>query len=181
MSRIWRYVLKSDAGYAPCIDDGILTLCTCKPGIRMSAVRGDWVMGFIPKRLGIGRVAWVGCVKEVLPMGDYELRFRGRRDVIYSRIGWYPDGREELEHYGGSYHNSAKAMTRDARGRNALVFEPFWYWGKDAPLAPKGLAELAHYYVGQTTRNTTPETIERLQKWVSQWEPGVHGAPRDAA
>lgn len=180
MKRVWRYVLATDRGYAPCIDDGLLTLCTCKPKIRAGAKVGDWVIGFMPKKLGIGRVAWAGCVSEILSMGEYRERYAGRRDAIYRRVGWHPDGREDLKHYGGSYHNSPKEIARDLRGRRALIFDPFWYWGGDAPVAVPAVKALAHYHVGQTTKGSTPETIKRLRAWLSRWPPGIHGAPRGA-
>jgi hypothetical protein len=179
MSRIWRYVLATDRGYAPCVDEGVLTLCTCKPRIRSGAAVGDWVIGFMPKRFGAGRVAWAGCVREILSLGDYGEQYAGRRDAIYRRTGWHPDGREDLEHYGGSYHNSAKSIATDVRGRCALIFDPFWYWGKNAPEAPQKLAKLAHYYIGESTRSSTRTAIEQLRVWLSGWRPGVHGTPRD--
>lgn len=180
MSRIWRYVLAHDSGFAPCVDDGLLTLCTCKPRIRADANVGDWVVGFIPKRFGIGRVAWAGCVREILSLGDYGERYTGRLDAIYRRIGWHADGREDLEHYGGPYHDSPQAIATDMRGRHALLFEPFWYWGAESPVAPPEVAELAYYYVGQTTKGSSPETIDRLHDWLCGWFPGIHGAPREA-
>lgn len=180
MSRIWRYVLANDSGRAPCVDGGVLTLCTCKPRIRAGAAVGDWVIGFMPKRFGRGRVAWAGRVREILLMGDYGERYAGRRDTIYRRVGWYADGREDLAHDGGPYHDSPKSITTDLRGRHALIFDPFWYWGRNAPEATPEVADLAHFYVGQTTKGSTPEAINRLRSWLSAWPPGVHGAPRDA-
>lgn len=180
MSRIWRYVLAHDVGFAPCVDDGVLTLCTCKPTIRAGASVGDWVIGFMPKRFGIGRVAWAGCVSKILSMGDYGERFAGRRDAIYRRVGLQADGRECLEHCGGLAHNSREAMASDRRGRRVLFFDPFWYWGHKAPVAPPVVAGLAHYYVGQTTRGSTSDAIERLRDWLGGWPAGIHGLPNDS-
>jgi hypothetical protein len=180
LSRIWRYVLAQDYGLAPCIDDGLLTLCTCKPKIRSGAEVGDWVIAFMPKDFGVGRVAWAGCVNDNPSMGDYGAQYAGRADAIYRRVGWFADGREELEHYGGPYHNSSTQIDKDRRGRRALIFGPSWYWGGEAPVAPPELAELAHYYVGQTTKGSTPKAIECLRDWLSRWPVGIHGAPRDA-
>jgi hypothetical protein len=41
MIRIFRYILKNDSGMAPCIDNGLVSLATCKPKIRASAQHGD--------------------------------------------------------------------------------------------------------------------------------------------
>jgi Nucleotide modification associated domain 2 len=56
-ARIWRYVLAHDSGMAPCPQDSKLTLSCCKPTIRKNARVGDWVIGFMPKKYGIGQVA----------------------------------------------------------------------------------------------------------------------------
>jgi hypothetical protein len=114
-------------------------------------------------------------------MGDYEAQYAGRHDAIYRRVGWFADGREKLEHYGGPFHNTTEQMEKDRRGRRALLFGPFWYWGGKGLVAPPEIAELAHYYVGQTTSNSTPEAIRCLREWLSLWPVGIHGAPRDAA
>jgi hypothetical protein len=66
-------------------------------------------------------------------------------------------------------------MATDVGGRNALIFDPFWYWGANAPEAPPELASLAHYYVGQTTKGSTSEVINRLRGWLSGWPPGIYG------
>ena len=47
----------------------MLSLCICKPFIRLGAQVGDWVIGFMPKRFGCPSVVWAGRVSEVLPIG----------------------------------------------------------------------------------------------------------------
>ena len=37
LARFYRYVLVSDDGVAPCVDNNLLTLATCKPLIRRTA------------------------------------------------------------------------------------------------------------------------------------------------
>ena len=179
MTRIWRYVLAYDGGHAPCVDDGVLTLCICKPRIRLRADVGDWVIGYMPKRQGIGRVAWAGRVSDAPTMGDYAARFMGRRDVIYRRVGWFPDGREKLLHYGGTIHKSAADQARDLHGQRALIFDPFWYWGGAAPVAPQHISDLAHYYVGESSKGSSPLATRRLQRWLTGWSAGIHGEPKD--
>jgi hypothetical protein len=180
MSRIWRYVLADDNGMAPCAEDGVLSLCCCKPMIRRSAKVGEWVIGFVPQSLGRGRVAWVGQVSAVIPMGEYEQRYSGRQDAIYRLAGHGPDGREILTPLREDYHASERSRTRDRNGKNALIFEPFWYWGGDGVAASEEIAGLAHYYIGQTARNSCPEMVAALKNWVrSMSPPGVHGKPRD--
>ena len=174
MSGIWRYSLVADNGMAPCVEQGILTLCLCKPLIRKSACVGEWVVGFVPKRVNDGRVhvAWAGRIAKSVSMGDYEKGFSDRQDAIYklTEPGW--------KFLRDDYHEEIR--DRDLNGKNALIFEPFWYWGGNGIAAPEDIAELAHYYVGQTAKNSSPERIARLEEWLrSVAEPGVHGKPRD--
>lgn len=173
MSRIWRYVLAVDSGMAPCVQDRILTLTCCKPFIRKYAKEGDWVVGFVPKGLKRGHVAWVGKIAESVPLGEYERRFRGRKDAIYRlRKG-------ELVPLRDDYHAGSRARARDLWGENALIFEPFWYWGGHGQSAPPDIADLAHYYVGQSAKNSSPEKIARLEQWArGVARPGTHGEPR---
>jgi hypothetical protein len=45
--------------------------------------------------------------------------------------------------------------------------------------APDEIADLAHYYIGQSTRSSSPERVAALERWLrSKAEPGVHGEPR---
>ena len=84
MSRIFRYILESDGGMAPCPQEGAVTLGTCKPGIRKSATIGDWVAGFMPGSLNRGDMVWAGQVAEKLSHDEYRQRYPKRRDAIYA-------------------------------------------------------------------------------------------------
>jgi Nucleotide modification associated domain 2 len=50
--RYYVYKMTTDNGGAPCIVDGVLTLAICKPGIRSTAEKGDWLFGFGGQDLG---------------------------------------------------------------------------------------------------------------------------------
>src|SRR5215211_5875150 len=92
MTRLFRYILKHDAGMAPCIDDGLISLAVCKPRIRASAKVGDWIAGFCPvssnrsRNRPRGRLAWIGCVAETLGVGEYERNYPRRSDAIYREL-----------------------------------------------------------------------------------------------
>ena len=121
MTRIWRYILKNDSGFAPCIDDDILTLVCCKPFIRRHAKKGDWIIGYFPKKLGRGRVAWAGRVSEKVPLGVYEKDHPGRRDAIYRLVGHDASGAENLKYIPNKYHDEKRSQ-RDKSGVNALIW-----------------------------------------------------------
>jgi Nucleotide modification associated domain 2 len=181
MSLIWRYSLVHDTGLAPCIDDDILTLTVCKPDIRKAASKGDWVIGFVTAKVRRGLVAWVGRVSDIMTMGEYGNRFAGRTDALYKLDGYAWGGSEILRHLQSAHHADEKSQATDRKGKNALVFDPFWYWGTNAVDAPDDIADLAHYHVGQSSKRSSPERVARLEAWVrSVTEPGIHGSPRDA-
>lgn len=178
--RIWRYVLSTDNGMAPCVEEDMLSLSCCKPMIRKYAKPGEWVIGFVPKHKRRGYVAWAGKIAEVIPLGEYEKRFCGRKDAIYRLMGTTSGEQEVLVPLRDDYHCNEKSRSRDRNGKNALIFEPFWYWGGLGIVAPDEVAELAHYFVGQSTKNSSAERIACLEKWLrSVADPGIHGAPRD--
>jgi hypothetical protein len=180
MTRIWRYVLAADNGMAPCAQDGVLTLTCCKPLIRREAAVGDYVMGFLPKRFGRGRLAYVGRIASRLPLADYQRRSPDRYDAIYRGV-LGPGGQETLEPLRQDYHPDMASRHRDASGVHSLRFDPYWYWGGVGVLLPEDLADMAHYYVGQSARGSTPERVEALQAWLAEMgPPGTWGSSREA-
>ena len=90
MSRRFVYKLMYDSGGAPCVSDGLLSLAICKPQIRQSAARGDWVYGFGGNHdRPPNRLVFIARVSERLPSGRYyELsEYADRADAIYAWDG----------------------------------------------------------------------------------------------
>jgi hypothetical protein len=112
-------------------------------------------------------VVWIGQVDEIMSMGDYQAHYPKRRDAIYRRIGYEPDGRERLEHTGALQHREEPHWSSDAKGRNALIFRRFWYWRAEAPRA-ESLAYLAHHYIGQTSKQVRMDDLARLEAWLAR-------------
>lgn len=181
MSRIFRYILQTDNGMAPSIDDGIVSLATCKPGIRKSARVGDWVIGFRPGSAVRGLVVWAGLVESVLGVGDYERRFsssrrNGRSDAIYREVG---DG--EFERLFPCYHPDNKQFQKDT-GSPVLLFDPgsTWYFGRKPRLIPDDLLHLAAEYQGHRVNKRKAGDLEALQTWLHGIaQPDVHHPPTD--
>ena len=129
MSRIWRYSLVHDNGMAPCATEAMLSLSCCKPMIRRHAKAGEWVVGFVPRRVNGARVhvAWAGQVTEVVPLGEYQKRFSERPDAIYKLVKSEFGGPKTLVPLRDDYHcDQEKAISRSQRGerldlQNVLV------------------------------------------------------------
>ena len=181
MVEIWRYVLATDNGIAPCIDNDVLSLCCCKPVIRRCARVGDYVMGFMP--IGFNRetpqLAWAGIISKKITMGDYQAIYPDRQDAIYKRDSYHSDGRENLSHNGGGQHADQENQTRDKNGIYALLFDQFWYWGGKPFPVPENLRSLAYYFAGQKKSVINKSIPHALRQWLESLPTGIHGQPRD--
>jgi hypothetical protein len=176
-AQIFRYILRRDSGMAPCISDGLVSLATCKPQIRQRAEVGHWVAGFLPRPYDRGLLAYAGRIAEVLPVGEYEKRYRGRPDAVYRERN---DG--TFERLNPNYHATPEEQEKDLSGP-VLVFDPnaCWYFGENARHLPEHLIDLGAAGRPIFVKCRTPDRIEALEAWLrGHWEPGVHGTPRDA-
>jgi hypothetical protein len=173
--RFYRYILRHDNGMAPCIDGGLVTLATCKPQIRRGAKVGDWVAGFLPRPHERGLVAFAGRVAELVTVGKYEERFRGRRrDAIYRQN---PDGtftRLQPEYHPDDFRKDVSAPV--------LIFDrsATWYFGDHPQCLPEELSHLAAAGRPNRVNGATETDIALLEGWLmTKGKPGRHGSPRD--
>ena len=180
MTRLFRYILTHDYGMAPCVDNGLLTLAACKPRIRGAAKEGDWVAGFCsvssdPKKHRTpGRLAYIGCVAEILPVGEYQRLHRRRSDAIYRRKSDGSFRRKRPE-----YHDDPVAIRRDLSA-DVLVFKrgETWYFGRNAVLLPDEFQPLFAVGIGHKLGGASEKDIEHLIAWVREhWPSGLHGTP----
>lgn len=181
MAKIFRYVLRTDAGTAPNFEGNLGSLCICKPKIRLAAGEGDYVVAFLSTRFGFGsrKLSWIGKIEKKIKLGDYQLSFPDRADAIYLRTCWSASGEEELQHSGVNLHGEAENQRRDKSGKYALVMREFWYWGdghKPRTL-PGELAHLEHTGVGHASRSSAGD-IMALQEWLANEPCGKHGEHR---
>jgi len=167
VERILRYVLRHDTGMAPCIDNNLLTLATCKPKVRASAKPGDWVVGFRPCPSPHGLVVWAGRVALSIGVGDYERQYRGRSDAVYREKpgGGYRRLRPD-------YHPDEKEFLRDISSP-VLIFDTdtTWYFGKKPERLPDGLMHLAGSGRGHLVKDVKEGDATALQSWLSSIKP----------
>lgn len=175
MTRIYRYILDTDCGMAPCFDDGLISLATCKPGIRKHAQEGDWVAGFWPGSNHRGLLVWAGRVMRSMSTGAYRRSHSKRSDAVYEQRG--DDTFVRLKR---GYHCDPKQMERDV-GNPVLLFERAgsWYFGASPRELPDGLTHLAAEGRGYRVNFRQNGDLERWIDWLCERQPGVHGKPRD--
>lgn len=174
--RLYRYIMTSDDGIAPCIDGGLVTLATCKPVVRRVARPGDWVMGFFGKGSAPGTLVWAARIAEKREPLDYERAYRSRADAVY-REG--PDGQPVPLR--PDYHARQEDRDKDLSAP-ALIFERAhsWYLGEDARLLPESLVHLAAKGRSHRVNFRRPGDDRDLKEWLAGLgPPGIYGRPRD--
>lgn len=141
---IFIYKMTADNGGAPCIHNGIISLCICKPDIRTnrSADKGDWIIGMGGKSVSDlkGRLIYIMQVKECVDGNLYYApgsKYADRPDCIYE---W--DGNEYIWKEGAEYHKNGEQLTHDlGTSPNydkavCLVGDKFAYFGNGKKVDP---------------------------------------------
>lgn len=150
--KIFSYVVARDYGFAPNPFNGYCTLATCKPGIRRSAVVGDWIVGTGAKTKYnlAGHLIYAMKVDETMDYDAYwtDPRFACKRpilngslkqiygDNIYhrNREGWVQaDSHHSLENGQPNPRN----VDHDTSVNRLLIARRFVYFGSAAPRIPK--------------------------------------------
>ncbi len=100
MNRVYIYKMTVDAGGAPCVSNGILSLAICKPSIRSTAKRGNIILGFAANSLYRKNcLVYVARVTRRVDGRKYlsKSRYAARPDCIYRwdgrRFEWKSDAR----------------------------------------------------------------------------------------
>ncbi len=174
MTRIYRYILDTDCGMAPCVDDGMISLATCKPGIRKMARGGDWVAGFMPGTHTRGALVWAGRVEQALSFGRYQRTFPNRIDSVYKLVD---DG--QYQRLKPGYHCDPAQMDRDV-DNPVLLFEKVssWYFGAAPRSLPDRLMHLAAEGRGYRVNFREPDDLALWEAWLVGHEPGKRAEPR---
>jgi hypothetical protein len=133
-SKIYFYKLTADAGAAPCVTRGLLSLAICKPMIRNTGAIGDIIFGFAANSLSRdNRLIYVARITDKLFDGAYYIstRYSRREDCIYER----KNGRFARRN-GAKYHDMPRDLVHDLgtppsyTRANVLLSTDFRYFGK---------------------------------------------------
>ncbi len=174
--RFYRYILRHDDGWAPCTDNNLLSLATCKPAIRRTANVGDYVAGYQPKARGEGLLCWLGRVEKVISHADYSKTYPNRKDANYIFEGSGNWRRRDPD-----YHPEDHQLRTDVKAP-VLIFDPneTWYFGREPNFPPASLDSLRAIGQGHRVRHRLPFDIEEMVAWLrSKWSPGIINPPRD--
>jgi hypothetical protein len=187
--KLYSYIVRHDTGFAPNPFYGYCTLACCKPTIRRTAERGDWVVGLTPKsagneivyfmrvddvvqsfsdywsdpRFGVKKPDQTGVLRKRCGDNIYEPRTRGYRQLpsMHSR-------KDGTEHAGNKAH--------DLSGKHILVSETFAYFGSEPEPLPR---ELRSLIVGRAHRSRfSDETKAAFVRFAGTVGFGVNAAPR---
>lgn len=185
--RLFSYIVKHDTGFSPNLFHGCCTLACCKPAIRRTAKKGDWVIGLTPKEDG-NRIVYLMRVDEPPEtFAEYwqDKRFKAKRprydadvvakcgDNIYEPQG---SGHRQLQsmHSNGLLENHEN-KAHDLGGKYVLISETFAYFGSQPLELPH---ELTPLIPGRGHRSRFPDEVkEAFISFTQAVTFGIHAAP----
>ena len=187
MAVLYSYVLRYDDGAAPNPFWGICTLTICKPGIRRTAMPGDWVIGTgsVNARCNDGRIhdlsgqlVYAMKVTERMSFPEYDQHCREHlpdklpvkqhadwRRRVGDCIYYYSRGRVPAMRPGP--HNEDNRAT-DLSGQHALLSTHFYYFGEQPISLPGYLLPIVKERQGYK-KITLPNTIRAFEEWIADF------------
>lgn len=157
-NKLYSYKMTHDTRFAPNPLFGVLTLATCKPALRRNTGVGNWIAGWISKKLrnnstnvGEERLIYLARVTKKLTYPEYWEQYPQKRpnnlddphvesyhgDNIYEpRPGYTPnplDPNSFILHE-NSHHKTLEKKIKDLKGMYVLVCEEFYYFSCLSPL-----------------------------------------------
>jgi hypothetical protein len=190
--RLFAYKMTHDSGFAPSPFWGRLTLATCKPQMRLSKRKGDWIAGFTSGELsgdavGKERLVYLMQVKERIPLGRYygdpafSKKIPKRRGVRHiERLGdniyrpkhepaCAPGDFEQIPN--DSHYNTANcspdrdAQKQDVSGGFVLVADRFVYFGCEPLNVPAAIRPAVP--LGQSAHGWRTKDVKRAQGFIA--------------
>ena len=201
MNTAMGYKMTHDTGFAPNPFHGALTLATCKPAVRRTRAKGDWVAGFTSKALvqnarerGVsipygGLVYLMQITEEPLELSAYfnDPRFLKKRPSLDARdpeirsgdnIYWRDADGLYQQLPNNSHDQDAKI--HDTSGKNVLISTRFWYFGRNCFVPPSGWKVLMGKELSIGRTFYCPDRfVEGVLEYLKEMDmkPGIHGRP----
>jgi Nucleotide modification associated domain 2 len=176
---LFTYTIPIDDGAAPNPFHGICSLAICKPGIRRTARKGDWIAGLGSKHTHhsgdlSGRLVYAMRVDEVVSLEGYDRRApvdwphripnAGSADVTERLGDCIYDYSSGMARQRPGVHGRENVKT-DLGGRNVLVSRDFYYFGNQAIPLPRDLLPICHQTQGHKSKANAPY-FERFLTWL---------------
>lgn len=189
--KYYSYVIPRDYGFAPNPYFGYCTLATCKPRIRKSAQKDDWIAAYGASNTKLcKKLVMLMRVGEILTFDEYwdDIRFTNKRPVFNrgmfcaygDNIYHHIDGNwmQEPSHHSmvdGSINNAN--LETDTKVDRVLVATEYYYFGNNAIEIPREFNALIGS--GRNHRvHTDKNIIDELINFVSEnYVMGIHGIP----
>jgi hypothetical protein len=183
--KLYSYVVTHDEGFAPNPFGGVLTLATCKPRIRKSALVNDWVMGTgSVNGIGVDRLIYLAKVSKKMSLQEYGRAEEFTVKKPHLSGEWWSKHGDNIyyEDCSGAskqrrnVHHGPSFIDHDLGGEYALICKDFWYFGRAAIVIPLAFHCLIKKGPGYKANENVPEAtmfIDILKKL----EPGLIGAP----
>lgn len=184
MPSLYSYTIPIDDGAAPNPFHGMCTLAICKPGIRRTAVPGDWVAGLGSRKAPSGdlsgRLVYAMKVEEVLTLSEYDRQAKSRwphripnvkSAALQDRLGdcIYDFSSHRVEQRLGVH--GPENMATDLGGMNVLISRDFYYFGSRAMQLPNALQGICHQGVGHR-KGANDQYFDRFVRWIRSFPMG---------
>lgn len=195
----YSYVIEHDFGLAPNPFGGYCTLTVCKPLIRKSRNLqiGDWIIGtgsismekYFKVKLR-NHLIYAMKVSEIIPLEEYwhDKRFQCKKPILNGSLPlMYGDNFYHKDKHGNwiqedSAHSNSDGsiniqhLQTDTGGKNAIISEHFYYFGRTAPLLPQSLHKICRGGRGQK-KLSEEQGMEFLSWLTSEFQHKIYGRP----
>lgn len=191
--RLFSYCIPVDDGAAPNPFWGVCTLAICKPGIRRVAEVGDWIAGVgslnVRGKSYRDKLVYAMKVTQKLTMREYDdycldvlqgkiphLKTNDYMKNVGDSIYDYSSGEPKLR---PSVH-VLENRKRDLGGKNVLLSDYFYYFGKNAINIPKRLLPIVKQGQAHKSDANEPYKLDFVD-WLEKnpYPPNeLHGEPQ---
>ena len=196
--RLFTYKMTHDTGFAPNPFHGVLTLATCKPGMRRTKKIGDWIAGFSSEALASSKGVTVDCealiylgrVSKRLTIAEYYEQYKNKippsieaddlinraGDNIYEPLCTDPEKEDDYYQIRNINHDDGN-KSHDLSVQNVLIFDESYYLGSNGKRIP-GEINISRP-TGPTPygyKTVKESEINKLIKWVrKQYKKEIKG------
>jgi hypothetical protein len=205
LMEVFSYKMTHDSGFAPNPFGHTLTLATCKPYMRKSKGKGQWIAGFTSVDLnrdpvGEERLVYLMRVGEKLHMRDYfaDPRFQDKipyanstdpirrvGDSIYRPLvpgASEPSHFEQIKnpHHWAINKPCQKHLNDDIFGEYVLIADLFYYFGSCPVNVPAEYRLRVPQGSAKEGYITPPSQAERFIRFIQEnYKQGIHCNPTD--